>query len=277
MGQTHEKGQVLLVVVLIMVVALTVGLSVVSRSINNLKIATDDENSQRAFSAAEAGVERALKSSCTDVDSGCPIVGDFTIDNSTRFTTVATPISGTQFLVKGGIPLKQDEGADVWLSDYSADASLRYGNPWSGNVTVYWGDSPCNPGSEISHAALNIMVLHGSKGDPQLTQYAYDPCFARRGANNFTQPSGSGTVNGKSFAYSATIPILDSSSGLIMKVIPLYTNAVVGIKGPTAFPIQGQQIDSSGNSGGTVRKVTFVQSYSSLPVEFFQYVLMSPQ
>jgi Tfp pilus assembly protein PilX len=65
MKKPSEKGQMLLIVVLIMVVALTVGLSIAARSLVNLKIATDDENSQRAFSAAEAGIERLIKTDCS--------------------------------------------------------------------------------------------------------------------------------------------------------------------------------------------------------------------
>src|SRR5690242_8662448 len=56
-----EAGQALLIVVLVMVIALTVGLSLASRSITNLRNSTDEANSQAAFSAAEAGVEQAVK------------------------------------------------------------------------------------------------------------------------------------------------------------------------------------------------------------------------
>ncbi len=51
-----ESGQALLIVVLVMVVVLTMGLSVASRSITNLRIATEQDNSQASFSAVEAGI-----------------------------------------------------------------------------------------------------------------------------------------------------------------------------------------------------------------------------
>src|SRR3990167_6486206 len=56
-----KGGQGLLVIVVIMVVGLTVGLAVASRSITNIRTSTEEENSQRAFSAAEAGIEKVLK------------------------------------------------------------------------------------------------------------------------------------------------------------------------------------------------------------------------
>ena len=104
MEKQLQKGQVLLVVVLVMVVALTVGLSLASRSITNLRITSDDENSQRAFSAAEAGVERAVKGNCTN-DEGCTISANFSdgfTENNSTFETKVMPISGEEFLVKGG-------------------------------------------------------------------------------------------------------------------------------------------------------------------------------
>ena len=61
-SEASRQGQMLLVVVLTMIVALTVGLSVVSRTITNLRISRQSEESQRAFQAAEAGIEKTIES-----------------------------------------------------------------------------------------------------------------------------------------------------------------------------------------------------------------------
>lgn len=274
MKEKLQKGQALLIVVLIMVIVLTVGLSVASRSITNLRITNDDENSQRAFSAAEAGVERAIKSECGNVS--CSLAGNFT-ENNTEFTTTVTPILGTQFIVKDGVQIRQDEGADILLSDYSADPTQSFiTNPWSGTLTVYWGDGS----GDCTNAAVEIRVLHGTKNNPQFDRAAYDPCNARRTENKFSVPGAAGVIGSKTFPYSASVAIDSGSPGLLMRVVPLYTNTVVGIKGCgtcASFPVQGKQIDSTGEAGGTVRKISFVQSYASVPSEFFQYVLMSTQ
>ena len=47
-----EKGQTLLIVVLVMVISLTVGLSVVSKTITNLRTTTEEADSAKALSAA---------------------------------------------------------------------------------------------------------------------------------------------------------------------------------------------------------------------------------
>src|SRR3989338_3404772 len=79
-----RRGQILILVLLIVVVALAVGLSVASRNITNLRTSTQTEQSQRAFSAAEGGVEDVLSKLSTianDINvgssnSGCAVAGN---------------------------------------------------------------------------------------------------------------------------------------------------------------------------------------------------------
>src|SRR3989338_3351838 len=114
----NEKGQAFLIVVLVMVVALTVGLSVASRTVTNLRTTAEEENSQRAFSAAEAGIEKALKTG--------PISSPLDLGNNASIESVQiVGVSGTEFLLNGGNPVLQDDGFDLWLSSYP-----DYTNPW---------------------------------------------------------------------------------------------------------------------------------------------------
>ncbi len=48
----NQSGQALLIIVLVMVVALTIGLSVASRTITNLRTSREQASSQKALSAA---------------------------------------------------------------------------------------------------------------------------------------------------------------------------------------------------------------------------------
>ena len=261
-----EKGQSLLIVVLVMVIALTVGLSIATRSITSFKNSNEQANSQKALSAAEAGVEQAIKSSASVANSN--------FSGGTGFTTTYTQISGTSFLFNGGNPISQDDGIDLWLTAYNSDSSLLYQNPWNGSFTIYWGDNsgPCN------NAALEIVVISGSKASPTIQRYAFDPFSTRLtgpSGNGFTQAvAAQSTVAGKTFYYQTqTIPV---TNGLIARIIPLYTNASAGIIGTAAFPSQGSVISSLGTSGSTARKVSVFQGYPELPSEYFLYNLFSP-
>ena len=57
---TSQRGQIALVVILVMIVIGTVALAVVSRSITNISLTTQEASKIRAFSGAEAGIEDLL-------------------------------------------------------------------------------------------------------------------------------------------------------------------------------------------------------------------------
>jgi hypothetical protein len=254
-----------------MVVALTVGLSIAARSLVNLKIASDDENSQRAFSAAEAGVERLIKSDCSDT---CNLDKEKIENSGALFYGSATPIEGASFLVKDGVEIKQDEGTDIWLSTYSSNPADIYGASRSGTLNIYWGDGTnnCN-----TNAALDIITFSRNGNAVQMSRHTVDPCAARRLNNSFATPTQTGLskqLGSRTFPYLYSFAVTDA---LMVRVVPIYTNAIMGVEGSNnlSFPTQGKQIEAFGESGGTVRKVSFVQSYASIPNEFVQYSLIS--
>lgn len=260
-----DSGQALLIVVLVMVIGLTVGLSIASKSITSLRSSTDEANSQKALAAAEAGIEQAIKSNASIAD------GSFT--NNTTYDTTVTRVLGTSFLLNAGNPVLADDGISLWLSDYSADPNLIYQNRWSGDLTIAWGYSA----DGCSNAALEVAIISGTKASPVLTRYAFDPCQVRSSVNRFTfVTSSSSTISGINFYYQRTINISSSFPGLLAKIIPLYSNASMGVTGSTPLPSQGSTITSTGVSGGTQRKVNVFQGYPEIPSEYFPYNLFSP-
>lgn len=257
-----EQGQTLLIVVLVMVVALTVGLSIASKSITSLRSSTEEASSQKALAAAEAGVEQAIKNNLS-IASG-------SFSNNTVYSTSVTQVLGSSFLLNGGNPVLQDDGIDLWLSTYSTNQTQLYSNPWSGNLTIHWGNSS----NGCSNAAIEIAVISGSRAAPILTRYAFDPCQTRSSVNSFNFVSSlNNTIAGKTFYYRTTIAV---SSGLIARVIPFYANTPMAAVGSVALPSQGTTIVSTGKSGNTERRVNVFQGYPEVPSEYFPYNLFSP-
>lgn len=260
-----QRGQILLISLLVLTVALTVGLSVSVRTITTNRMATAADSSQRAFSAAEAGIERALTAG-----------NDFSIvklSNNSSFSTTRSTVSGDEFLANNGGFIFKDDSVDVWLSDYP-----DYISPWTGNLSIYWGDSGdvCVdiPESANSMAALEIVLISGTKVSPVITHYAFDPCSTgRRGYNNFGSVLGGGIVAGRNFPNSATISV---NSGLLARVIPLYAGTLIGVRG-TGLPPQGTVITSVGSSGGTQRKIVSFRSYPKAPIEMYPFLIFSPK
>lgn len=262
----YQKGQILLIIILVMTVALTIGLSVATRTITNIRTSADEESSQRAFSAAEAGIERALQNSNSTS-------GNFT--NNTTYQTAVSTVTGLEFLLNNGSPILKDNAVDVWLATYP-----NYTNPWNGTLTIYWGsssDACTNSESTNSMAALELVLISGTRANPQVTTYPIDPCGPRSAVNRFDNASISagGTVLGKSFAFRKSVTV---TNGLLLRVIPLYAPTKAAIGNPlVAFPAQGTMITSTGSSGDTQRKITGFREHPKLPVQLFPYVIFSPK
>ncbi|HEX7041715.1 MAG TPA: hypothetical protein VF189_00555 [Patescibacteria group bacterium] len=278
-----QKGQALLIVVLIIVVTLTVGLSLASRSLIQLRNSVDEANSQAAFSAAEAGVEQALKLGNVN---GTGVISGISLNdkNSSQISNVdVTIIQSSQILLNNGIPLFQDNGADVWLSPYDSDPTKLFNSQtFTGTLSIYWGTStdPC------SDPAIEVLVISGTKTSPTLSKYAYDQCGSgssqpNKRSNGFPNAPQAGTftvsgVNGdQTFNYKAQIAV---TNGLIARIVPLYHPGSIGIEGLN-LPAQGKIITSTGTAGVTnskvVRKVTFFQGYPQLPIQLYYSLFTS--
>lgn len=258
-----EAGQVFLIAVLILVIGLTVGLSVASRSVTNLKSSLEEENSQRAFAAAEAGVEKALSKNISIkkpflFGEGNTAIKEVSIDD----------IGGNEFLMNGGSDILQNDGADIWLSDHT-----NFSSPWSsGTLIIGWqGDCSKTP---ITAPAIEVIVMSGTLAAPQSQRYAFDPCSARQASNKFDIVANTITkIAGVDFPHAVSIPI---TNGLIARVIPIYADTRIGVQALGLGQSQGKQINSTGTSGGTTRKITYFQGWPKIPNEIFQYVLFQP-
>ncbi len=267
----YQRGQVLLIVVLVMVTALTVGLSVAARTITNIRTSQEAENSEKAFSAAEAGIEQSLT-------NGVPVTGSFS--NKSSYQTTVSTISGIEFPLNNGVPVLKDDSLDLWLSTYPA-----YSNPWSGTLTLYWGETSntCTPSEATnSMAALEVIVMNGTKNNPQTTRYALDPCSQRSLSNKFEFISpGGGTIAGKTYAFRRTLTI---SSGMFVRIIPLYSPTNIAVRGCdaanttcNALPSQGTVVEAVGTADNTTRKLVSFRRYPKLPTELFPYSFFAPQ
>lgn len=267
-----QKGQMLLIVILVMTVALTVGLSIATRSITNLRVTEEEEASQRAFSAAEAGIEQALKLT----QPGEYFKEQALSENATIEKVVITELTGASLLLNNNNPIVKDDGVDIWLSSYP-----NYTAPqWSGNLVIYWGSDTDNcqqaPASN-TQAAIEVVLLTGPENNPAATHYVYDPCGPRRVENNFTDPEAGvfQLLTGK-FANRATITIDPAQPGLIARIIPLYASTRIGIEGSPNFPSQGSLIESVGKSGESQHKISVFRGYPKVPNEFFPTLLLVP-
>lgn len=293
-----QSGQALVAVILVMVIALTVALSIATRNVTNLQLTTEEQNSQRALSAAEAGIERSLKSDSTGVIISTPqSIGSAKIERVEVKDTV-----GSTLLLHEGKSIGRNNPVDIWLSTYSnTDPSAMYSNPYVGNLLIYWeGPSSCT-----SNAAIDIMAIvnpgGGGYDDAFVRHYPVDPCSTRRLTNNFCPNSGSSncelesgandpnfsfttpstTIGNVPFGNLLTLRFDAANPAMLVRVTSLYAGTKIAIEGRNAagqaqsLPSQGSTIESIGSSGNTQRKITVNKEHPKLPLELF-YTIFSP-
>jgi hypothetical protein len=241
----NERGQMLLVVVLTMIVALTVGLSVASRTVTNLRISRQNEESQKAFLIP--------------------------LGNNTSYTTTINNPSGTDFLLNLGEEVDQDTGVDLWLSNPD------YTSPYNGDITLYWSDKSiqedCNQGSgDTTISAIEVVILSGTTDSPVVSKYLSDWCSRITGAS---VPGVGGTLTGTGIEFNYTLSISGIVDGLVARIIPIYNSSIIGVNSTIGLPDQGTVIESVGESGDTVRKVQYFSSHPQIPLEIFPYSIIS--
>jgi hypothetical protein len=264
-----EKGQILLIVVLASVVSLTVGLAAISRSITNNRVSTEESNSQKALSAAEAGVEEQINRINTTQGGTVnlnPPPKD--LSNNSKVDTVAKELKGALVEINGGQPITRDEGVDVWLSEYP-----DFSSPITSTITVFWNAADANC-QNVPVPAIEIAVISGDTANPRMERYAVDSCAVRQAQNGFENDSSTGPAFPTGYNQRFNFNVV---GGRIARIIPLYANAKIAVaSSPQDLPAQGYEIDSTGQAGTTVRKVRVYQGFPRLPVEFFPYNLFLP-
>ena len=276
-----DSGQVLLTVVLVMIVALTVGLSLASRSIVEVRTSSEDADSQRALAAAEAGIEQAL-------NEYVPFSGDFSQIPGLAYDVDITAVGGNELLLNNGNLVEKGDGVDIWFVAHLDPDNDGFFEPdfgtasWDENDTldIYWGTS----GTSCENAALEAIVIVGTLASPSLKRYALDPCDARRSSNNFINPdTGTFSILGETLhhKYRVGTPgwIAPGSTVLYAKVIPIYTNAIMGVDASRALPTQGYSITSTGELTiveSVKRSINVFRQYGQLPIEYVNYGLFSP-
>lgn len=282
MKKKLNSGQALLIILLIMAVGLTIGLAVVSRSVTDIRISQEQEESSRAFSAAEAGLEHLL----AGVSPGdLPSFGDFNIGVDTR------SLGGegkTSFVFPKEI--KAGNIQTVWLVDHTEGGDLGSEFYSGNNLTFYWGNENVDDGSDICPALEVVIIYKDGAGKFQSRRVAFDPNNGRVASNDFTLISkASYPLEDKTFAFKADFT--DNEEGTLFPTgeelyairIKLLYNVdgahILGVQGNADLPLQGhcyQVTAISQAETGISSKVEQCQLYKAPPA-IFDYVLFSEE
>lgn len=131
-----RPGQAALIVTLVVIVGLTVAVAVISRSVTDVGVSTQEEEKARSFSAAEAGVEDALRQDLSSIAGGnFQVGGPETTTNYTvtKLTNVASRLDPGQVLTidwsKGvgtSADITWDNCADMVLTEITSGGNVTF-------------------------------------------------------------------------------------------------------------------------------------------------------
>ena len=259
----QNSGQALLLILLVMAAIITVVASIVSRSVTDVSISSREEESQRAFSAAEAGVEKALL-------NPVPILSQNLDQSGTSFNASVSDFAklSTSFVYPS--ELSNGDVAPVWFVSHDVNnndsLSCSGGLPcFTGTgINVCWGKQGTNS-SQADTPAVELSAFYtrtpGDYSTAAVVRATVDPNPGRRVSNAFSPPDG-GTcsISGQTFQFQKTftfaglgIPasVFNTANGLQFARLKLHYNSITQ---PVGFqvvggqlPAQGRQIDSLGS------------------------------
>ncbi len=285
----NQSGQALVLVLLSLAVVLTLVLFVLSRSVTDVAISSRQEESIRAFSAAEAGIERALVVG----SAGSAQFGDAGSGYSANVSSYA---EGTRSFVYP-INVASGESATTWFIGHSDNGDLicDVSHPcFTGNsLKICWGKAGTASNTSTTPAVELTVYYESTPGllsTIKVARAAFDPNSSRRSSNSFTaSDSGNCIINGVSYAFQKSIQFsglgipagsYNVSNGLQFARIKLLYNTDtshevgIDVTGSSTLPSQGQDIVSTGVAGGSNRRVQVFQGWPEIP-SIFEYSVYS--
>ncbi|QQG41387.1 MAG: pilus assembly PilX N-terminal domain-containing protein [Candidatus Woesebacteria bacterium] len=288
----RESGQALVLILLFLAVVLTLVLFILSRSITGIAVSSGSEEAIRAFSAAEAGIEKAL------------VIGaggtNISIGNATYSSSVTSVAEGANNYIYP-LTLTSGDSATVWFVAHDSanndDLTCGAGSPCfiGRTVKVCWG----NPGTSASASttpAVEMSVFYettpGDLATIKIARAAFDPYTTRVSSdtpakpNSFSAPdAGTCTIGSETYEFQKEIDLstlgipagsYNTQNGLQFMRLRIFYNTDVAHKigfdvnfaGNTVLPSQGSQIDSTGTAGQSNRRLSVFQGWPEPPSVF---------
>ncbi len=265
----RQGGQIVLITLLVLTIATTVALSLISRTTTDTTITAQIEESSRAFSAAEAGIEEALKSGVGTNGVQVLTGGD------ASYEVTVNSIGGAAGVFEFPRKIQRGMTETVWLVAHDAAGALvetpTYTAP---SITVCWS-------SEATEPALvgTLLYRESTTGTYEVAKVAYDPDAVRASSNNFSSAvtlTGCGGNSDTDYSVAITFNTLSPTINpavdtlIALRLRPTYSDTRIAIDaGAVVLPQQGNRIESTGStSAGTNRKIVVYQQYRAAATAF---------
>lgn len=251
----HQSGQVAIVILLIMVVLLTVGLSLASRTTQELFLSQQEAESARVFNAAEVGVEEALSQDFSTITGTVTLPSSTVVDDVTTSTTIQSVNTLETQIVEGA-------AVHLNLTGYGGTSfSLNWARETACNTDVN------NPGA----ASILVSIYYRDGTTPKVVHEAYSPCtrFSDQFTLVTTDPSGA-------YFRQTSVPVPNGGSltPLFARIRAVYNDTALRVTGTglTQFYVIRSQANT--DIGEESRTVEVGRTLSGAP-SFMDYSVYS--
>jgi len=249
----NQRGQILLVIVLLSAVLITVGLSIAQLTSQEAKISKLEEESKKALAAAEAGLDNALKGNFNTFTLGS--------GGSQTSVNVSTSSVAKDYFITP--LLRKDQQYTFYLSD-----PPNLNNNWNHELTFYFNSDPAAGCGNNDGAALELTLIYSNTNS--IKRWLLEPCSRFSGAQIITATAYGADFNNVGFAYTASLDLSSISQPRILIIRTLFAQTKIGFKGSQNLPAQGRTITSTANTeSGVSNRIQLFQSYPQIPADFF--------
>lgn len=269
--KTNQKGQVIIVLLLTILVGLSIGLVVTQKTVTDVTTSTQTEQSSRAFSVAEAGIERALSGDLTSVT-----VADTENESNAVIKSIENlpnPHQALEYQNK----INKEDTAQFWLSNM--DLNPYY--PQDRDLFLYFGNID-EPESKNIPAVETILITKDGSNFTAKREY-FDANPARTVNNLFAQSctvnqqipttNSKTTTDLRPFRCRVKIRTLPTGIPIMLRARILYSDTPQPIAlspdtkppDPRSLPPQLTRYYSTGRAGQSQKIITATKHTNILP------------
>lgn len=270
-----EDGQVLIIILLVMIVGLTIGLFLLGRTTSDVSITTKIEESSRAFNAAEAGIEEAIRDGAI-TSSPVPFA------SGVSYQVNLADLTPIQDIIYPSSISKATQIGDVFT------VFLVPHNDTTGKLiedeTQAYKQSQLDVcfTSNTPLPAVGVSIYYRDSTGYFSSSTGYDPDSTRLISNKFRNTTLLGSCGSYNYNYRASVNLTSdfgidlTGIGIIplaMRIRPFYAKTSIAvIPFGRNLPKQGNEIASTGRAGETTRKIEVSELYT-VPAPFLDHAL----
>lgn len=256
MNIRYRHGQIGLMLLVVMGMAVAIVLSVASRAFTDTTLSRQERENSASFAIAESGIERALNELSRGTVSGTP-----------------TSIADSANFISGAYLVKSQQSFELFLKEGETLHLDFSGSPTS--VSVSWTKQSEDPGgtcqdeSGRSPASLEITRVNGSNVATR-AYYNSNRCQGDLGPINHFAQASAGTT-----PFGSTQTIALAGANRYMRIKPLYNNATLAVTVTGgAARAQLYTIESQA-AGGDARSDIEVKRTLAAPGSVFDFAIFS--